>query len=120
MLLNGTHYYSIVDNGGGRVSSIFILQPHCETNNGFKVGTNFGDILSKFKNADFRYGELNDGEHAGGEMCKAGGMLFVHFVDEDSPNKMADYNYSNKSFSLRGNNYTNTQVDMIIISKYIW
>ncbi|MDD2961831.1 MAG: hypothetical protein PHR45_07105 [Muribaculaceae bacterium] len=118
---NGKPLISLRSNSRGFINDIFVFDSHFRTKDNFGVGSMFRDLIAKYKNADMRFGDLNDGVNTvgSGEMFKAGGVLFLHYVEESSTLLISDYNYDAMTFEIKDKN-TDTTVDAILVSQSIW
>lgn len=117
---DGVPQFVINNNPTGHISEIFVYSPEYRTSAGLHVGMTFGEIFSEFPNADMRYGDAYDSinEYSSAEMCKANGVLLLHFTPDDDT-KMAIYDYDSMTFKLKNRN-TRVKVDAILVTSAIW
>lgn len=113
--------FSLIENPKGEINDIFIFDSRYRTEEGISVGMNFNKLFSTFKKYDMRFGDAQDGvtNIGSAEMLKGNGKLFLHYVDEDSPDMFASYNYNDYTFKLK-TPAPNGKIGSILISLSIW
>lgn len=118
---NGNPRLSIIADTEGRVNTIFAFDKNYVTPLGFKVGDKFASLLNSCKKKDMRFGDLSDGvnELGSAEMFNADGIVYIYYVEEDSENMLAEYNYENNSFKLK-KNIPDVKICALMVGESLW